>query len=170
MHKKNCLVIGFFAIGFWVSAQTLSPEVIAPGGAESQAPSITLEWTLGELMVETQSAEKNLLTEGFHQPVLTVFEMPTILFHESGTATTEMNIRVWPTPVQYALTIQLEIPTNEKVLLELYNLSGKRLHAQSISSHGSTELDFSNHVPGSYFLKCSQSDGTLFKSFVIVKQ
>ncbi len=47
-------------------------SVIAAAGNISKAGNITLEWTLGEPVIETVSTTLGLLTQGFHQPLLIV--------------------------------------------------------------------------------------------------
>lgn len=56
----------FFSAG--VSAQSLSPQVIASSGGFFSNGSGSLSWTLGETMTETFTGGSNQLTQGFQQP------------------------------------------------------------------------------------------------------
>ncbi|MCB0810769.1 MAG: hypothetical protein KDB96_15940, partial [Flavobacteriales bacterium] len=50
-----------------LSAQSLSPTVIASAGGTGTAGGVTLSWTVGETAVQTLDNGTNILTQGFHQ-------------------------------------------------------------------------------------------------------
>jgi hypothetical protein len=51
-----------------ITAQQLTPTVIASTGASYQSAEFSLDYTLGETFVTTLSNNTNILTQGFHQP------------------------------------------------------------------------------------------------------
>jgi len=53
-------------------AQQLTPTVIASAGASFQAATFSIDYTLGETFITTLSNGSNILTQGFHQPSVTV--------------------------------------------------------------------------------------------------
>lgn len=59
-------------IGTALGAQSVTPEVVATTGETFSNSTVTLEWTLGEIMTETYPGSI-LLTQGFHQPPADVF-------------------------------------------------------------------------------------------------
>ena len=50
-----------------LSAQSVTPEVVASAGETFSNSSLTLEWTLGEIVTET-FVGTIVLTQGFHSP------------------------------------------------------------------------------------------------------
>ena len=56
-----------------IQGQTLKPNVIAAGGGYSTGSSGSLSWTMGETFTTTLQAGGNVLTQGFQQPLSTVF-------------------------------------------------------------------------------------------------
>ncbi|MEM1358204.1 MAG: T9SS type A sorting domain-containing protein [Bacteroidota bacterium] len=58
-----------------LSAQSLTPEVVASAGETFSNGSLTLEWTLGEIMTETYTGDI-ILTQGFHQPDVELAALP----------------------------------------------------------------------------------------------
>ena len=70
MQKRNSFLIALLLPCFIVQSQTINQEVIASQGSFDVGNSMTLEWTLGELSVETLNDKSMLYTQGFHQPVL----------------------------------------------------------------------------------------------------
>jgi hypothetical protein len=57
-------VVAFCAL----TAQQLTPSVIATSGSSFQSSEFSLDYTLGETFVATLSNGSNVLTQGFHQP------------------------------------------------------------------------------------------------------
>lgn len=51
-----------------ISAQSVTPQVVAAGGTHFDNGTISVSWTLGETMTQTFTAGNNSLTQGFHQP------------------------------------------------------------------------------------------------------
>jgi hypothetical protein len=82
-----------------LSAQTLSPVVLASSGNYYESANVSLSWTLGEIATETYTSGNIILTQGFQQPtsvsltginvdVLVYLEGP---FSESGMSS-ELNV------------------------------------------------------------------------------
>ncbi|MCD4746833.1 MAG: hypothetical protein K8R58_11100 [Bacteroidales bacterium] len=67
MKKISTLLLGL-AISFAVTAQSVSPEVVASAGDYFEGTNASLSWTLGEIATETYSNGSNILTQGFQQP------------------------------------------------------------------------------------------------------
>lgn len=58
----------FLLLAAVVSAQSLSPSVIASAGGSYASNQFSLDYTLGETFITTLTASNNILTQGFHQP------------------------------------------------------------------------------------------------------
>ena len=86
---KAWLLLIFICVpGALVSAQ----QVIASSGSSGSAAGYSVEWTLGEPVIETFTLSNHILTQGFHQTgflatSLQDFELPGLL------------VRVYPNPV-----------------------------------------------------------------------
>ncbi|MEL7163603.1 MAG: hypothetical protein AAFN92_22790 [Bacteroidota bacterium] len=66
MKNLPYLLLLLFTCGT-LGAQSVTPEVVAPAGTTFTNGTISLEWTLGEIMTETFTGSV-VLTQGFHQP------------------------------------------------------------------------------------------------------
>jgi hypothetical protein len=121
-----------------ISAQTLSPVVLASSGNYFESADASLSWTLGEIATETYSSGSVILTQGFQQPIgvsVTGINVDVLVFLEGPFAGTEMNTELYTTgsiplaqpyniaPWSYSGTESVPaIPNNEVVdwvLLEL---------------------------------------------------
>ena len=68
MKKISTLLVGL-VISLTITAQSVSPEVVASAGDYFEGINASLSWTLGEIATETYSNGGIILTQGFQQPV-----------------------------------------------------------------------------------------------------
>ncbi|MBA3899779.1 MAG: gliding motility-associated C-terminal domain-containing protein [Bacteroidetes bacterium] len=66
--KNLFLVLILIVSAITGRAQSLAPTVIATSGDYFESPSLSVSWTIGELMSETYTSTDHFLTQGFHQP------------------------------------------------------------------------------------------------------
>ena len=57
--------LGFALLG--ANAQTASPELVSSSGDSFNNTSYQLDWSIGECITQTQSADDYVITQGFHQ-------------------------------------------------------------------------------------------------------
>lgn len=163
---------GFFAFLFFGTvcgySQNISPSIIAPAGASDKTGQIQLDWTLGEIAVETSATSDGLLTQGFHQPLLilpanfiSVLPRPIV---------TGFTIRVNPNPVQAVLNINLQSLNESKVDIRLSDINGKTMYRTSAYSNGSSvKINMQHLSSGIYLLYIINSTGSVINTYRIVK-
>lgn len=169
-----CLLIFPLSIFFSNNTfcQKLSPEVISSAGDISKMASISLEWTLGETVIESSKTADKHYTQGFHQSYLKVIN----LFSDKNESLTSDDIMtVYPNPVESILEIKIAtdnlLPEKiGKVNLFLIDILGQQLLVQKTNEKsGSTFVDMTAFPSGTYFLKAQKENGLLLKSFKIIK-
>jgi hypothetical protein len=159
-------------ISNYTFCQKLSPEVISSAGDVSKTASISLEWTLGETIIESSKTINKHYTQGFHQSYLKVMSVTP---PNSESLTSDYNMTVFPNPVQAILEVKIStenLPKDEvgKVDLFLIDILGQQLLVQKASEKpGSTFVDMTDFPSGVYFLKAQKENGLLLKSFKIIK-
>ncbi|MES2701451.1 MAG: gliding motility-associated C-terminal domain-containing protein [Bacteroidota bacterium] len=67
MKKLFLLLTALTALNY-CEAQSLARTVIGSQGDYFWSPTVSVEWTIGEVMSETYTATNYFLTQGFHQP------------------------------------------------------------------------------------------------------
>lgn len=158
-----------FLISHYSICQKLSPEVISSAGDVSKTASVSLEWTLGETVIESSKTANKHYTQGFHQTYLKVFSA-----NNEGLVL-DYNMTVFPNPVEGTLEIKIlneNSPHDNigKIDLFLIDIRGLQISIQKINDKsGSTFLDMTALPSGTYFLKAQKENGLLLKSFKIVK-
>ncbi len=91
--KTFTIFLSVVLLPFFLSAQSVSPQVVASSGDYYQGTNASLSWTLGEIATETYSNGSIILTQGFQQPVsvsITGINLDLLVYLEGPYSGTEM--------------------------------------------------------------------------------
>ena len=151
--KRNALVLFSLFASISVSAQ----EVVSTQGDSYSNASANIDFTLGEVIIDTGTDGTNDLTQGFHQ---TNWNFVGLEDHAPSYEAT-----IFPNPTSEVLNIRTS--TFENVTYTLYDAQGK-LVMQDILSAEQTPIQVSQLAPGSYSLTLNNGIQNL-KTFKLVK-
>ena len=166
MLKKIMLLTCGLLLVITGFTQRITPSVISPAGDISKSGKMYLHWTLGESAIETISSKNNIITQGFHQPLIIVKKTHTVFSngHEN------IDIMILPNPVQFMCKAFIKRDNNSLLHLELTDINGRKLfNTVSVAKIETIDLDFASYTAGTYILTVRDSKGGLFKSFKIIK-
>jgi len=152
MKKQIFLVATFFA-AFSASAQ----EVVSSQGQTYSNSNGSIDFTVGEVVINTGSNGTNDLTQGFHQTNW------NFLGVENHTPNYEATI--FPNPTEDVLNIRTS--AFENVTYTLYDAQGKLVMQDKLSAE-QTPIQVSQFAPGSYSLTLNNETQNL-KTFKLVK-
>jgi hypothetical protein len=152
MKKSTIVLFSLFAT-LTVSAQ----EVVATQGDSYSNASANIEFTIGEVVINTVTDGTNDLTQGFHQ---TNWNFVGLEDHAPSYEAT-----IFPNPTSEVLNIRTS--TFENVTYTLYDAQGK-LVMQDILSAEQTPIQVSQLAPGSYSLTLNNETQNL-KTFKLIK-
>ena len=152
--KKNTLLL--FTL---ISSVTVvfAQEVISSQGSSYVNSSNSIDFTIGEVITNTESSGNITLTQGFHQSNWNFLGLQD--FDPSYSAS------IFPNPTSDVLNIK--VSDFEKVAYSLFDEQGK-LIAQNLLSGEVTSIQVSQLALGSYTIKLSKENQSL-KSFKLVK-
>lgn len=128
-----------------LQAQSNSPEVVATAGDVYQGSMVQLDWTLGEFATATHQSSSQQVTEGFHQPS----------YHITSVQRSEdsfVEARVFPNPVTAHLEVQVQLPAESQVIIQLSDSYGRLVKTFPASSNPNRALDLTDLAAGLYFL------------------
>ena len=151
--KKNTLVLFSLFAGISVSAQ----EVVATQGDSYSNASANIDFTIGEVVINTGTDGTNDLTQGFHQ---TNWNFVGVEDHAPS-----YEAIIFPNPTEDVLNIRTS--TFENVTYTLYDAQGK-LVMQDILSAEQTPIQVSQLAPGNYSIILNNQTQNL-KTFKLVK-
>lgn len=176
--KKILLII--LLTGLWVnlSAQSIQNKVIASGGATYVKPTAQLEFTLGETFVQTFTKSTAIITQGFHQPSLTVARITDEPNSEEVMSETipvrdmpepaNFKFNAYPNPVTNLLYIEANGDYRGKAAVIVMDANGRTV--QEVTLDGSqTTIDFSGSAPGTYLLRVVDSSFGAKETFRVIK-
>jgi hypothetical protein len=135
--KKNTLVLFSLFASISVSAQ----EVLATQGDSYSNASANIDFTIGEVVINTGTDGTNDLTQGFHQTNWNFLGLEDFA--------PDYQVTIFPNPTQDFLNIKTS--AFENVIYTLYDAQGK-LVMQNILSAEQTPIQVSQLAPGSYSL------------------
>jgi len=147
----------------WACSQSIQNDVVASSGGTSILENLQLSWTLGESFTETYQHDNMLISQGFHQPLLIVMDIPN---HELPA----LNVEFFPNPTRDILHVELPgTATEENYLLILLDINGKTILSENICNDNKYELDFSHLNQGIYLLTLERKSGAGRFSWKIIK-
>jgi len=149
------------SLTLWGNEVIEAQQVISSMGGSLQNSSGTLSYTLGELVIDTYTSGSVTITQGFHQPKITVTEINEL-------SDPDFLITVFPNPTNAIITLQTEKAITGKIKYALFDLNGKVLLDGELEND-KTEITFESMNPGIYFIKIFK-DGIETRTFKIVKQ
>ncbi len=153
MLSKSIFFLTLF-LAMSVSAQS----VISTQGDSYSNGNVSIDYTIGEIIIATETDGSNDVTQGFHQ---TNWKFLEVLDYAP-----EMSIEVYPNPMGSNLNVKMEDFTN--VQFTLYNNEGKEVICNNL--HEKSTLIKVNELPhGSYTLRFRNESSDL-KIFKLIKQ
>jgi hypothetical protein len=140
---------------------SMAQQVVASSGESLANSSGSLSFTLGELAIETKSGSPGILTEGFHQPTITITSL-------DEPVKVGYSITAFPNPTSDFVNLEIENEELTGLSYILYDATGKDILSGTIENK-TTEISFSELKTAIYFLKI-ETDGKLVKTFKISKE
>jgi hypothetical protein len=165
MKKKILLLLilcGSSMLGF---SQSFDRSVLASDGATSSTGAITLDWTLGELATTTIITQNGMLTQGFHQPTLSVSKVLT-----SNKLADYYQIQVMPNPVSTYLNVHVKSELENTLMVDLLDLNGKVVKREELLfPYNPVQFDMGTYPSGLYVVRVMTDKNEPIKMFKINK-
>ena len=143
---------------FFASLAVSAQEVVSTQGESYSNASANIDFTIGEVIIDTGTDGTNDLTQGFHQSNWNFLGVEDFAPNYEAT--------IFPNPTEDVLNIRTS--TFENVTYTLYDAQG-RLVMQDILSAEQTPIQVSQLAPGSYLLTLNNETQNL-KTFQLIKQ
>jgi len=148
MKKRTLVLFSLFAT-FSVSAQ----EVVSTQGDSYSNASGRIDFTVGEVVINTGTNGTNDLTQGFHQTNWNFLGVEDFA--------PDYQVIIFPNPTEDVLNIRTS--TFENVRYTLYDAQGKRV-MQDLLSAEQTPIQVSQLAPGAYSLELIFEEGATGES------
>jgi hypothetical protein len=127
-------------------SQTISSYVISNSGSNYTVGRVSIDWTLGESVIDILQSNNCINTQGFHQ----TFSSENAFQKELGNT----GIRVFPNPTREILHISFT-GLSDFNAVELCNMAGQKLFHKNIKTDETTHLNMKPYSDGIYILTFS---------------
>ena len=162
MKKLIVFLIGFGIIPL-VYSQEKDLMIISSTGSSYQSTDLTLDWSLGEVIIQTLEDPSVILSQGFHQPSYNLVSTKPIP-EEIG------SLIVYPNPFYEKISLKMSYSKSEKGIIELYDLNGKKIWEKPFQGTEVVEKYATGSlVPGSYLLTVILSDYSSSHAYQLLK-
>lgn len=151
--KKKIL----FASFCFCSVTIWSQEAVSTQGDSYSNTSGSIDYTIGEVVINTVSDGTNDITQGFHQTNWNFLSLEDNM--------PEMTVNVFPNPLTDVLMVQTK--GFELIQLELFDNNGRIVYEGEMTS-SSFPIPVSRLSSGNYNLKLSKNN-TILKTFKLIK-
>ena len=155
-----------FILFSWTSgfSQHLSHQVMVPAAGISITGTLNYTQSVGETAIEIMSGAGYVFTQGFQQPGIKL--SPEITEKGNG-------VNVYPNPATDLINIKFYGDAPRKLIIEIINLAGMILHAETIvfieKFHYVKQIDVDKLKSGFYFVRIISDDGLVKRTFKIEK-
>jgi hypothetical protein len=156
MKHTSFVIIAFLLSGIAVYAQ----EVVTTAGSYVETSSGSLNWTVGEAVIETITNGTNTLTQGFQQSKLTVTAITDL-------KDSRIELSVYPNPTSDFLSIEVKTDKQRDLLLRLFDLNGRLILLKKMAGNKQT-INMQNYSPATYILKVTEANKEI-RTYQIVK-
>lgn len=157
--KYHSLFVLVLALGncYQLTAQ----EVVSSQGGSFVSESASIDFTIGEVLVDSYATNLVTYTQGFHQSYVIELSFGT------NEPQPKVNVLIYPNPASDFLKIEMENHSGSKYLL--HDLLGKLVKEGSMDT-SSTILDIANLADGAFRLSITDRNNTKLNSFLIIKK
>jgi len=156
--NKQLLTITFCFLSVCIQAQISERSVLANSGNSDANTHLQVDWTLGEISIETIENANISLNQGFHQNLMEVS-----LIEEFS----EVELSIYPNPANEFVVIDVS-NDQEGLNYFLYDLSGKLL-AYKNNINNKEEINLSNFTENTYFLVIYHEEKEIRNTYKIEK-
>lgn len=159
--KKVIVSLTLFFCSTAIFSQTIETQLVGVVGNDFQNSTLHISQSVGELVVSSSTNSPIVVTQGFQQ----TYPNNTSI---SKNNTLNYDVKAYPNPTSYALTLEFNSKSKEVLTIELLDINGKLLQPveNNITVNGTfkKEIDMSQLSNGNYvlrFINEKQESGTL---------
>jgi len=164
MKKVYMLLIVALSATYGIAQVSGQHEVIGSAGKELITNQGTINFTVGEVSIETNSAdtlEGIGMTQGFQQSYFQILEI-------TENPIEDFKVRVWPNPTIRYLNIELgEQQENEHIQAQITDGSGVKLEEFNVFEN--PKIDLETYPVSTYFLRIYDTKNMNVRLYKIIK-
>lgn len=162
MRRKQLKLSVVLLLGLGFATSVLAQEAIPASGGNASGSGGSVSYSIGQVLYATNIGTNGSMAEGVQQP----FEISVVVGIDQAR---DINLKctAYPNPATDLLTLEVEIPDNENLFFQLYDVMGKLLVSKKLIDIKTT-IPMTYLPPSTYFLKVTDNQQVV-KTFKIIK-
>jgi hypothetical protein len=161
MRHKRLKLSAVLLLGLGLTGLHAQESVNATGGDASGSGG-SASYSVGQVVYTTNTGTNGSVAQGVQQP----YEISVVSGLEEATSIS-LSVSAYPNPTTDYLTLKADAAKIPSMNFQLYDMQGKLLQSEKLTEI-ETQINMSNYVPSTYFVKVIQGDKKI-KSFKIIK-
>jgi hypothetical protein len=146
-------------------AQSIAPQSVNSGGAEMTQANGSVSFTVGELVVLSQTdSNGNTLSGGFTAGAT----LTTLSIQETDVAV--LDVKVYPNPTTELINIQINHSTLDQVVVTITDLQGKEVYSGKYAGISNViGINTASYATGTYVLSLKNLKKQVLGTYKIIK-
>jgi hypothetical protein len=168
VESKKLKVLGvatLLTFAFSLSTVTAQESVNATGGNASGSGG-TVSYSVGQVFYTTNTGTNGSVAQGVQQ----TYDISVVNSIDETTGIS-LQCSAYPNPTTDVLQLKVDTSTTlsiQSMTYQLYDMQGKLIFTKKLTDV-ETQIDMSNLVSGTYFLKITNNNNKEIKTFKIIK-
>lgn len=162
MRQNRLILSTILMLGLVLTIGVQAQEAIPASGSNASGSGGSVSYSVGQVVYTINTGINGSVTEGVQQP----YEISVVVGIEQAKGI-NLICRAFPNPATDFLTLEVEIPDNEDLFFQLYDIMGKLLVSKKLIDLKTT-IPMTNLPPATYFLKVTDNQKVV-KTFKIIK-
>ena len=166
-NKSNhvALLLAAMLMGTMSYAQSIAPQSVNSGGTKMTQANGSLSFTVGELVVLSQTdSDGNTLGGGFTAGAT----LTTVSIEETDAAI--LDVKVYPNPTTELVNIQIKHSTLDQVVVTITDLQGKEVYSGKYAGISNIiGINAASYATGNYLLTLKNLNNQMLGTYKIIK-
>lgn len=161
MRHKQLKLSAVLLLGLGLTGLQAQTSINATGGNASGSGG-SVSYSVGQVVYTTHTGTSGSVAQGVQQP----YEISVVTGIEEAKGIS-LSVTAYPNPTTDYLTLSIGEFDISNLSYQLYDMQGKLLQNEKLTGT-ETQINMSNYVPSTYFVKVIQGNKEL-KTFKIIK-
>lgn len=163
--KPIALLGAAMLMGTMSYAQSIAPQSVNSGGTKMTQANSSLTFTVGELVVLSQTdSDGNSLGGGFTAGAT----LTTVSIQETDAAI--LDVKVYPNPTTELVNIQINHSTIDQVVVTISDLQGKEVYSGKYAGISNViGINTASYATGNYLLTLKNVNNQVLGTYKIIK-
>jgi hypothetical protein len=161
VRHKRLKLSAVFLLGLGLTGLQAQTSVNAAGGNASGSGG-SASYSVGQVLYTTNTGTTGSVAQGVQQP----YEISVVTGLEQAKGI-NLSVMAYPNPTTNYLQLKVESEKLKDMSFQLYDMNGKLLQTNKLTGI-ETQIDMSNYVPTTYFVRVIAESKSI-KEFKIIK-